>query len=65
MNGPTRQPPPVWEPEPLQLPIEAPHRRTRRPLPPGASESDDDTAGDDLRPDENRPGSHVIVIDIG
>ena len=68
MNGPTRQPVDrhgVWEPEPLQLPAEPPHRRTRRPLAPGVSESSVDDEGDDVRPDEHRPGSHVVIIDIG
>ena len=68
MNGP-RQPMDrhgVWEPEPLQLPAEPPHRRTRRPMPPGASESYESSIDDDeIRPDENRPGSRVVIIDIG
>jgi len=64
MNGPTRQPrhsPAAWEPEPLHLPVESPQRRTRRP---GARpEALDDV--EDSRPEDDRPGGTVVVIDIG
>ena len=56
MNGTTR-PQPAWEPEPLPLAIPSP-RRTHRPDRP---EVDDERSGDG----EDRPGSHVVVIDIG
>ena len=44
--------PSSWEPEPLQLPLEAPRERNRR-------------SDDEIEPDEELPGSHVIVIDLG
>jgi hypothetical protein len=66
MNGPTRQPR-GWQPEPLHLPdhpVEAPHRRTRRPASPGVVDLDLDV-DDDARTGDDRAGSHVVVIDIG
>jgi hypothetical protein len=66
MNGPTRQPR-GWQPEPLHLPVEAPHRRTRRPAAPdaGVDIDLDHDIDDDARPGDDRAGSHVVVIDIG
>ena len=54
MTGRVKQPlsGSAWEPEPLELPLEAPH------APPDADPGE--PAGDD----DPRPGSHVIVIDI-
>jgi hypothetical protein len=68
-----------WEPEALRLPLEAPQRRTRRPTYPTHEDSGAVRNDIDLEPDEpdhdevgdarvergDRPGSHVIVIDIG
>jgi len=62
MNGPTRHTPSVWEPEPLQLPLEPSQRRTRRPH--TGIDAIDPAIDDEARPEVDRPGSHVTVIDI-
>jgi hypothetical protein len=56
MNAPTRPTDAAWEPEPLELPLEAPRRRElpTRPW----------TSTDDEEQRTGLPGSHVIVIDI-
>jgi hypothetical protein len=67
MNGPTRQPR-GWQPEPLhlpELPVEAPHRRTRRPAAPDSGVDIDLDIDEEARPGDDRAGSHVVVIDIG
>ena len=47
---------PVWQPEPLHIPADPPARRIRPP--------DDTVESDETGGDEDRPGSHVIVIDL-
>jgi hypothetical protein len=64
MNGPTRQPT-GWQPEPMHLPVEAPHRRTRRPAAPDTGVDIDLDSDEEARPGDDRAGSHVVVIDIG
>lgn len=45
---------PVWQPEPLHIPADDPPRRQiRQPDEAGETDGEDD-----------RPGSHVIVIDL-
>jgi hypothetical protein len=46
---------PVWEPEPLHLPVDRPQPRRRAPR------GDDDASTDD---DVDRTGSYVVVIDL-
>ncbi|HUS64320.1 MAG TPA: hypothetical protein VMZ28_07240 [Kofleriaceae bacterium] len=46
---------PVWQPEPLHIPVDEPPRRhIRQP------DDTDDADGDE----DDRPGTHVIVIDL-
>ena len=61
MIGTTRRLP-AWEPEPLPLYVpQPPSSRTGRPSAP----DDDDEREPDLDGRDERPGSHVTVIDIG
>lgn len=46
---------PVWQPEPLHIPAdEPPRRQIRQPDDTGDADGDED----------DRPGTHVIVIDL-
>jgi hypothetical protein len=50
------------------LPVEAPHRRTRRPAAPDSGvdiDLVDLDIDEEARPGDDRAGSHVVVIDIG
>jgi hypothetical protein len=49
----------------MHLPVEAPHRRTRRPAAPDAAVDIDLDIDEEARPGDDRAGSHVVVIDIG
>jgi hypothetical protein len=50
---------PVWQPEPLHIPVDRPPpRQIRQP------DGDADGADRDDRDDDDRPGTHVIVIDL-
>ena len=61
-NDKRPSPPSEWQPEPLRLPVQQPDRSSERSE--RSQPNEHDAPCKDSEGEDDRPGTHVIVIDI-